>query len=69
TVSTGSNLSIGVVRPYNAQVRAIQEKVGKTCRVYCVVAKEYVNYQSVEIERDSPASSSSELGSGSFSSS
>jgi hypothetical protein len=37
--------------------------------VYCVVAKEYVNYQSVEIERDSPASSSSELGSGSFSSS
>lgn len=33
TVSTGSNLSIGVVRPYNAQVRAIQEKVGKTCRV------------------------------------
>ncbi|PWZ04033.1 CBL-interacting protein kinase 8 [Zea mays] len=32
TVSTGSNLSIGIVRPYNAQVRAIQEKVGKTCR-------------------------------------
>jgi hypothetical protein len=37
--------------------------------VYCVVAKESVNYQSVEIERDSPASSSSGLGSGSSSSS
>jgi hypothetical protein len=37
--------------------------------VYCVVAKESVNYQSVEIERDSPASSSSRLGSSSSSSS
>nr|XP_034604797.1 probable helicase MAGATAMA 3 [Setaria viridis] len=29
TVSTGSKLSVGVVSPYNAQVRAIQEKVEK----------------------------------------
>ncbi|XP_012702936.1 probable helicase MAGATAMA 3 [Setaria italica] len=29
TVSTGSKLSVGVVPPYNAQVRAIQEKVEK----------------------------------------
>ncbi|CAO2043451.1 unnamed protein product [Urochloa humidicola] len=29
TVSTGSKLSVGIVSPYNAQVRAIQEKIGK----------------------------------------
>ncbi|CAL5025815.1 unnamed protein product [Urochloa decumbens] len=34
TVSTGSKLSVGVVSPYNAQVRAIQEKVGKTYSRY-----------------------------------
>ncbi|XP_035821093.1 uncharacterized protein [Zea mays] len=34
TLSTRSKLSIGVVCPYNAQVRAIQEKVGKPCRKY-----------------------------------
>ncbi|KAL6652177.1 hypothetical protein ACP70R_011102 [Stipagrostis hirtigluma subsp. patula] len=33
-VSTGSKLSVGVVSPYNAQVRAIQEKVGKSYNMY-----------------------------------
>ncbi|KAL6882572.1 hypothetical protein ACP4OV_011262 [Aristida adscensionis] len=34
TVSTQSKLSVGVVSPYNAQVRAIQEKVGKSYNMY-----------------------------------
>ncbi|CAL5025811.1 unnamed protein product [Urochloa decumbens] len=33
-VSTGSKLSVGVVSPYNAQVRAIQEKLGKSYSIY-----------------------------------
>uniref|UniRef100_A0A0E0DHM3 UvrD-like helicase ATP-binding domain-containing protein n=1 Tax=Oryza meridionalis TaxID=40149 RepID=A0A0E0DHM3_9ORYZ len=33
-VSTQSKLSVGVVSPYNAQVRAIQEKVGKSYNMY-----------------------------------
>ncbi|CAN6229300.1 unnamed protein product [Urochloa humidicola] len=34
SVSTGSKASVGVVSPYNAQVRAIQEKLGKTYSRY-----------------------------------
>ncbi|KAJ1292396.1 hypothetical protein BS78_02G387900 [Paspalum vaginatum] len=34
SVSTGSKLSVGVVSPYNAQVRAIHEKVGKSYNTY-----------------------------------
>ncbi|KAG2574241.1 hypothetical protein PVAP13_7KG314700 [Panicum virgatum] len=34
SVSTGSTTSVGVVSPYNAQVRAIQEKLGKTYSGY-----------------------------------
>ncbi|TVU16031.1 hypothetical protein EJB05_39578, partial [Eragrostis curvula] len=34
TVSTGSKLSVGIMSPYNAQVRAIQEKVGKSYNTY-----------------------------------
>ncbi|KAF8651704.1 hypothetical protein HU200_063217 [Digitaria exilis] len=34
SVSTGNNASVGVVSPYNAQVRAIQEKLGKTYSKY-----------------------------------
>ncbi|KAL6652178.1 hypothetical protein ACP70R_011103 [Stipagrostis hirtigluma subsp. patula] len=34
SVFTGTKLSIGVVSPYNAQVRAIQEKLGKSCDTY-----------------------------------
>nr|CAB3488038.1 unnamed protein product [Digitaria exilis] len=34
SVSTGRNASVGVVSPYNAQVRAIQEKLGKTYSKY-----------------------------------
>ncbi|KAG2574247.1 hypothetical protein PVAP13_7KG316209 [Panicum virgatum] len=33
-VSTGIKLSVGVVSPYNAQVRAIQEKLGKSYSMY-----------------------------------
>jgi senataxin len=33
-VSTGSKFSVGVVSPYNAQVRAIQEKLGKSYSMY-----------------------------------
>ncbi|CAN6240616.1 unnamed protein product [Urochloa humidicola] len=34
TVFAGTKLSVGVVSPYNAQVRAIQEKVGKSYDMY-----------------------------------
>uniref|UniRef100_A0A0E0KUC3 DNA2/NAM7 helicase-like C-terminal domain-containing protein n=1 Tax=Oryza punctata TaxID=4537 RepID=A0A0E0KUC3_ORYPU len=34
SVSTQSKLSVGVVSPYNAQVKAIQEKVGKSYNMY-----------------------------------
>nr|CCI55316.1 PH01B001I13.12 [Phyllostachys edulis] len=34
SVSTGSKLTVGVVSPYNAQVRAIQERVGKSYNMY-----------------------------------
>ncbi|KAK3141706.1 hypothetical protein QOZ80_4BG0337350 [Eleusine coracana subsp. coracana] len=34
TVSTGSKLSVGIVSPYNTQVRAIQEKIGKSYNTY-----------------------------------
>lgn len=34
SVSTGRKASVGVVSPYNAQVRAIQEKLGKTYSRY-----------------------------------
>ncbi|KXG36929.1 uncharacterized protein LOC8074437 [Sorghum bicolor] len=34
SVSTRSKLSVGVVSPYNAQVRAIHEKVGKSYNTY-----------------------------------
>jgi senataxin len=33
-VSKGSKVSVGVVSPYNAQVRAIQEKLGKSYTMY-----------------------------------
>ncbi|GJN26634.1 hypothetical protein PR202_gb14583 [Eleusine coracana subsp. coracana] len=33
-VSRGSKLSVGVVSPYNAQARAIQEKIGKSYNMY-----------------------------------
>ena len=33
-MSTRSKLSVGVVSPYNAQVRAIHEKVGKSYNTY-----------------------------------
>uniref|UniRef100_A0A0E0DHM4 UvrD-like helicase ATP-binding domain-containing protein n=1 Tax=Oryza meridionalis TaxID=40149 RepID=A0A0E0DHM4_9ORYZ len=34
SVFLGSKLTVGVVSPYNAQVRAIQEKIGKTYDMY-----------------------------------
>lgn len=34
TVFTGTKLSVGVVSPYNAQVRAIQEKLEKSYDMY-----------------------------------
>ncbi|KAL6882577.1 hypothetical protein ACP4OV_011267 [Aristida adscensionis] len=34
SVFTGTRLSVGVVSPYNAQVRAIQEKLGKSYDMY-----------------------------------
>uniref|UniRef100_A0A0D9W8K7 DNA2/NAM7 helicase-like C-terminal domain-containing protein n=1 Tax=Leersia perrieri TaxID=77586 RepID=A0A0D9W8K7_9ORYZ len=34
SVFSGSKLTVGVVSPYNAQVRAIQEKIGKTYDMY-----------------------------------
>jgi superfamily I DNA and/or RNA helicase len=34
TVCTGSKLSVGIVSPYNAQVKVIQEKVGKSYNTY-----------------------------------
>jgi senataxin len=34
TVFTGTKLSVGVVSPYNAQVKAIQEKLGKSYDMY-----------------------------------
>ncbi|KAM0832855.1 hypothetical protein ACQ4PT_064636 [Festuca glaucescens] len=34
SVSTGSKISVGIISPYNAQVRAINEKVGKSYNMY-----------------------------------
>ncbi|CAD6262581.1 unnamed protein product [Miscanthus lutarioriparius] len=34
SVFTGTKLSVGIVSPYNAQVRAIQEKLGESCDMY-----------------------------------
>ncbi|ONM00077.1 hypothetical protein ZEAMMB73_Zm00001d030046 [Zea mays] len=51
TLSTRSKLSIGVVCPYNAQVRAIQEKVGKACRrndYFSVKVKSVDGFQGAE---------------------
>ncbi|WVZ86863.1 LOW QUALITY PROTEIN: hypothetical protein U9M48_033583 [Paspalum notatum var. saurae] len=51
TVSTVSKLSVGVVSPYNAQVRAIQEKVGKTysrCDGFSVKVKSVDGFQGAE---------------------
>ncbi|AQK94366.1 P-loop containing nucleoside triphosphate hydrolase superfamily protein [Zea mays] len=51
TLSTRSKLSIGVVCPYNAQVRAIQEKVGKACRrndYFSVKVKSMDGFQGAE---------------------
>ncbi|ONM30509.1 P-loop containing nucleoside triphosphate hydrolase superfamily protein [Zea mays] len=51
TLSTRSKLSIGVVCPYTAQVRAIQEKVGKACRrndYFSVKVKSVDGFQGAE---------------------
>ena len=45
SVSTGSTTSVGVVSPYNAQVRAIQEKLGKS---YCMYDGFSVKVKSVD---------------------
>ena len=51
TVYTGSKLSVGVVSPYNAQVRAIEEKVEKTynsCGGFSVKVKSVDGFQGAE---------------------
>lgn len=53
SVSTGSKASVGVVSPYNAQVRAIQEKLGKTYSRYdgfSVKVKSVDGFQGAEVD-------------------